>query len=153
VVERCEHRAAAHRDGEPGQSVVLEAEIAGHAALDLAAAHEAAAERHALQVARQAVAPLMVRADQCSAIAVALAAERHAAMRAHVLDHVERAIAVAGQDHRALADRRALEVARPGNLGLETDVAPVAAVEQPLELAAIDRFVGVGRERDPAARG
>jgi len=33
----------------------------------------------------------------------------------------------------------------------EADVAPVAAVEPPVELAAVQRLVGVGRERDPAA--
>src|SRR5437764_12562306 len=72
-------------------------------------------------------------------------------MRADVLDDVEGAVAVAGQAHRALADLRACEVAGVGHLGLEADVAPVAAVEYPLELAAIQRLVGVRAERGPGA--
>ncbi len=68
------------------QAVLGGLEVGRHAAVDLAVLLDAAAERHALQVALQRVVPLVVRADELLAVAVALAAELHAAVRADVLD-------------------------------------------------------------------
>jgi hypothetical protein len=80
---------------------------------------------------------------------MALAAETHAAVCADVFDDVDHvAIGIAHDDHRALADHRADEVARLRQLGFERDITPVAAVEQALEFALIDGRVGVGPERN-----
>jgi hypothetical protein len=91
------------------------------------------------------VAPLVVGADELLALAMARAAEAHAAVGTDVLDHVQPACGVAHQDHRALAHHRALEVARVRRLGLEADAAPVTAVGEALELAPVQPSAGVGR--------
>jgi hypothetical protein len=62
---------------------------------------------------------------------------------ADVLDDVDPALEVADQDHRALADDAHAEVARVRDLGLEADVAPVLAVEEALQLEAVQRLAGV----------
>ena len=126
-------------------------EVGRHAAFDLAVLPHAAPQRHALQVAAQRVAPLVIRADELlHPTAVALAAELHAAVRAHVLEAVQRAIGRAAQNHRALTHHGALEVARVGHLGLQADVAPVALVEEAFQLLAVQRLVGVDGEGDAA---
>ena len=123
-------------------------EVRRHATVDLAVLLDPAAERHALQVALERVAPLVVRADEFLAVAVPLAAEAHAAVRADVLDDVERAVGIAREDHRAFADHGALVVARIRHLGFQADIAPVVLVEEAFEFLAVDRLVGVGEERD-----
>ena len=75
-------------------------------------------------------------------------AELHAPVGAHVLDDVHVSGLVADHDHRSLADDGADEVAGVGDLGLETYVAPVAAVEEPLELDAVQLVARVHLERD-----
>jgi hypothetical protein len=125
-------------------------EIRGHAAADAAVLPDAAPERHALQIALEVVVPLVVRAGEIARVAGLHAAERHAAVRAHVLDDVQRAIQRAGEDDRPLADRRALEVAGRRHLGLEPDVAPVPRVEEALELAPVDVLARVRVVRDAA---
>ncbi len=106
-----------------------------------------------LQRAIEPVAPLVVGADELLAVAVPLAAKPHAAVRADVLHHVQLHVLAAHQDHRALADRRALEVAGVGHFGLQPHAAPVAAVEKSFQLAAVDLFAGVGRERHAMGAG
>jgi hypothetical protein len=114
----------------------------------LAVLLDAAPEGQAHQLALQVVVPLVVGAGEALDVAVALAAEGHAAVRAAVLDDAHRAVGVAHHDHAALADLAAPEVAGARDLALQADVAPVAAVEEALELVAVDRVVGV----DPAGR-
>jgi hypothetical protein len=145
-----EDDAAARRDLELREAVVGRLEVDRHAALHLAVLLHAAPERHALQVALQRVVPLVVRAGEVLAVAVALAAKAHAAVRADVLDDVDLAILRAHQDHRALADDGALEIAGVRNLGLEADVAPMTLVEEAFELTPMQLLAGVGGERDAA---
>src|SRR6185503_8248517 len=102
------------------------------------------------QVACVIVAPLMIGTHERLALAAAVLAELHAAMRTAVLEHVEESIAIANQDDRSLADRGPLERARVGYLDLEPDVAPVRAVEDALQLALVDGGIGVNARRDPA---
>ena len=150
VIERREHHAAARGDLQLREAVIGRLEVGRHAALHLALGAHAAAEWHALQVALQRVAPLVIRADEFLARAVALAAELHAAVRADVLEHLHRAGGVAHDDHRALTDHRAFEITRVRQLGFERHVAPVGAVEEALELLAVHLVVRVDAERDAA---
>src|SRR5690606_8244430 len=106
VVERGKHHTAPRGHAQLVQVVFLGLELFGHAALHLAVALYAAQERHALQVALQAVVPLVVRTDEFFLVARALATELHAAMRADVLDDVDAAVQVARHDDRAFADDR-----------------------------------------------
>jgi hypothetical protein len=92
----------------------------------------------------------VVGAGEVAPVAGALAAKAHATVGADVLDDVDAAVEVACQDHRALADDANAEVARVRDLGLEADVAPVPAVEEALELEAVQRLAGVAREGDAA---
>ena len=149
-IERGEDDAAAGRHPELVEAVLLELEVGRHAAVDLAFLAHAAAKRHALQVALERIVPLVVRAGEIAPVALALAAEAHAAVGADVLDDVDSAFEVAGQDHRALADDAEAEVAGVRDLGLEADVAPVLAVEEALQLEAVQRLAGVAHERDAA---
>src|SRR4029077_10572972 len=89
------------------------------------------------------------RADEILPVAKARPQELHAAVRAHVFHHVHGARPVANENHRTLADRRALEVSGIRDLRFETYIAPMARIEEPFELAAIDFGVGVDPERDP----
>jgi hypothetical protein len=124
-----------------------------HAALHLAVLLHAAAEGQSDEVAIELVVPLVVGADELLDRARALAAEGHAAVGAAVLDHVQFAALVAHQDHAALADHRALEVAGVRHLALQPHVAPVALVEEALELAPVHGLVGVGPAGHAAGRG
>ena len=147
-VEGGEDHAAARGHLQLGQAVVGGLEVRRHAALDLAVLLDAPPQRYPAQLALQVVAPLVIRADEGTEVAVPFAAETHAAVGAHVLEDVERAVGVAHQDHRALAHHRSLEVPGVGHLGLQAHVAPVAPVEEALQLLAIDLIAGVGDEGD-----
>src|SRR5690606_6190191 len=100
--------------------------------------------------ALQAVVPLMVRADQLFLVARTLATELHAAMRTDVFNDVDATLEVARHDHRALADDRALEVARLGYLSLQAHIAPVVVIEKTLELFLVKGLVGVCPEGNTA---
>ena len=122
--------------------------------LTLPSCLHAAAERHALQVALQRVVPLVVRAGE--APCGCRGARGRTPCRGARRRSRRRGCApslVAHQDHRALADRGALEVARVRDLGLEADVAPVARGRRSAELDAVQLVAGVARERDPAGSG
>src|SRR5690606_36154862 len=54
-------------------------------------------------------------------------------------------------DHRALANDRALEVARLGHFGLKAHIAPMVVVKETLKFLFVQRFVGIGPEWDAAA--
>ncbi|EWS62853.1 hypothetical protein Y695_03916 [Hydrogenophaga sp. T4] len=150
VIERGEHHAAAHRHLELRQRMVLGVEVGRHAAIDLAVLPHAAAKGHTLQVAVGRVAPLVVGADELGLVAVALAAETHAAVRADVLHHMDRAVGGAGHDDRTFADHAALEVARVGDFRFQADVTPVALVEEALQFALVALLIGVDGEGDAA---
>src|SRR5215211_5757759 len=122
--------------------MVLQLEIVRHSAL---LAH-AAPIRHAEELARQVVVPLVIRTLEALRVTEVGLAELHAAMRASIFDDVDRAVLVADHDDLALADECALEVARVRNLDGQSDVTPVRSVEEPLELARVERRVGEDRK-------
>src|SRR5690606_8747100 len=111
----------------------------------------AVAERQPGKIAIQLVGPLVIGADKAARIALRFLAEAHAAMGAAVFDHVDAAITVAHHDDRTLADPGLAVIARLRDLDLQRDIAPMAmAVEETVELAAIDRRIGIGPEGDAA---
>jgi hypothetical protein len=107
---------------------------------------DAAPEGHADQVAFQVVIPLVIGADEFTAVAGSFTAELHAAMGAYVFHNAHLAALVAQQNHRALADGGALEVAGVGNFGFQADITPVRPVEEAFQLALVQRGVGVDAE-------
>ena len=117
----------------------LRAEIGGHATL----AAIAAAERHADQIAGEVIGPLVIGADELLRRTATGGADLHAAMRAAIDQHVDRAIAAADSDDVAIAELAALEVAGIGDFGLEADIEPVARAEDAVELAREDLRIGV----------
>ena len=117
VVKGRKHHAAAHRHLEFGQAVIGHLEFFGHATVDLAFLLDAPNKGHALQVALEAVVPLVVGAQKVFGLAVTLAAKTHAPVGADVFHHVDAAVRVTHHDHRTLAHHGAPKVARIGNLG------------------------------------
>ena len=149
-VKRREHHAAARGHFQGREAMVLGVKVGGHAAVDLAVLAHAAPERHALQVALEAVAPLVVGADKLFLVAMALAAKLHAPVGADVLDHMDLAVSGARHDDRALTHHRALEIAGVRDLGLQAHIAPVAFVKKALQLLLVPVFVGVHGKRNAA---
>src|SRR5579871_6187285 len=119
--------------GEPAQAVLRGVEIGRHAAL----AADAAAERNADQVAPEIVGPLVIRADELLGRTRKLTAELRGAMRAAVLEYMDRAVLGARHHDRRRPDMGADEVARLFHLGFERHVVPGAAVKNPLDLALV----------------
>ncbi len=117
----------------------LRTEIGRHAAL----AAITAAERHADQIAGEVIGPLVIGADELLRRTAAGSADLHAAMRAAIDQHVDRAVAAADRDHVAIAKLAALEVAGIGDLGLEADIQPVARAEDAVQFAREDLRIGI----------
>ncbi|MNR27924.1 hypothetical protein D3C85_1452220 [compost metagenome] len=69
-------------------------------------------------------------------------------MGAHVFHDAHLAVVVAQQDDGAFPHRGALEVARVGDLGLKAHIAPMGLVEKALELALVQRRIGIDAEGD-----
>ena len=90
----------------------------------------------------------MIRAHEFRRVAAQLAAELGAAVAAAVLHHVNRAVLGAAHDHRHRADIRAPEIARIGDLGLESDEIPCRALEDALDLGLVDLVRGVDPVRN-----
>ena len=153
VVKRREHHAAARGHFQGREAVVFGVKVGRHAAIDLAVLAHATPKRHALQIALQRVAPLVVRADKLFLVAVALAAKLHAPVGADVLDHMDLTTLAARHDDRSLAHHGALEVAHIRDLGLQAHVTPVAFVKEALQLLFVPVFVGVHGKRDAAGAG
>ena len=146
TLERGEDDAVALGDGEPLEAVLGEREVGRHSS----GALDPVPEGDAAEVAIEIIGPLVVRAHEALGASVRLRAELDAAVRAAVDEHVRPAVGRADDDHRDLADRRALEVTRARDLGGERDVAPARAPEDPLLLAPVDLGVGVHPVGDPA---
>ena len=134
-----EHDAAMGRDVQLVQSMVLHLEIGRHAAF----AGHAAAERNADQVAFQIVGPLVIGADEFVRRAAQLAAEFRGAVRAAVLERMDRAVRGARHHDRGRPDIGADEIAGVRNLRLERDIVPGRAVEDALDFALVNRLVGI----------
>ena len=109
---------------------------------------DAASERNAGEIALKIVRPLMIGADEFFDVATELATEFRGAMRTAVLDDIDRAVVRAHDDHRRRPDIGADEVAGLGHFAFQSDVVPGAAVKNLLDLALIDRLIGVDPIRD-----
>ena len=129
--------------------MVAEIERLGHAAAEFL---DAVAERHADQLAFEIVRPLVVGALERFRVAVRRVAERDAAMRAAILERVDRARLLAHQHDRRVADRRRLEIAVVGDLAGERGVVPRLAAEDAFLFARVDVGVGVPAVRNARPR-
>ena len=101
--------------------MLFHAEARRHSALAL----DAILERNAHQVALQVVGPCVIdAAEVLFAGAVIVEANQCAAMRAAVLESVDFAVAVAGDDHRSVTDESGAKIARIGYLGFKAEIIP-----------------------------
>ena len=148
MVKRREHHTAAGCYFQLGQTVFFDFEIFGHAAVDLAVLLDATAKRNALQVAFDAVIPLVVGAEKIFCCAMTLAAKTHASVSAHVFNHVDAAVRVAHHDDRTLADHGAPEVARVRNFRFQSHITPVLVVEKFVQLFFVQVFARVSPKRN-----
>ena len=147
AAERGEDGAVVRRHLERRERVGGKIELLRHSPF----AAQAAAERDAGELTAQVVGPAVVRTGERRRrrMAEGFAAELGAAMRAAVLEGVDRAVLVAREHDRRRPDVRAAEVARLRDLGLEADVVPRRAVEDAVDLALVDLLAGIDPGRDP----
>ena len=148
VVEGREHHAPACGHFQLGQAVLFQLELFGHAAIDFAVLLDTTAKGHALQVAFDAVIPLVIGTQKIFGLAMTLAAKTHATVSAHVFNHIDAAIGVAHHDDRTLAHHGAAKVACVGDFSFQAHVTPVAVVEETIELFFVQIFAGVGPKRN-----
>ena len=90
------------------------------------------------------IGPLVIRADEFLGT-LPLSSRQNSAARwaATILDHVDRAVLVARDDHGVGPTLERMKSPGVGDLGFQRDVIPGAAVEDALDLALVDGFVGV----------
>src|SRR5262249_50387459 len=115
VGECAEQQPAEAVDAQRPQPVLAHVE----ARIEPALAADAAAKRDRGQTPRQTVAPLVVDADVVTGITPELAPDQRPAMGAPVDKGPDRAVLVAIDDDRGLADPVRPEIPGSGDLGLE----------------------------------
>src|SRR5580700_6757765 len=94
-------------DPQLARAMLLHPETVGHAAL----AFHPILERDAPEVALPVVGPCVIdAAEVLFALAVVVQTDQCAAMRAAVLESVDLAVAVAGDDHRRVANLGGAEI-------------------------------------------
>ena len=111
-----ERRAVGGEAREDEAAVAVDARGALHAAVGVVARHARAlvalGERDRAHAAVEVEAPGVVRADEGAAgVALEVADELHAAVRAAVVEHLHAPSALAHHDHRLAADRHRVVVA------------------------------------------
>ena len=139
--------------GQPqlARVVLLHAERRRHAALAL----DAVLEGDLLEVALPVVAPGVIDAGERLGVAAALQRDQRAAMRAAVLEGIEFAVGVSGDDDRGVADEGRDEVAGVLHLDRQAEIIPGWPLEDALLLGGVDAAVledPVGHPRDAVAR-
>src|SRR3546814_3994439 len=110
-------RSAAHRHAKLGEAVLRLVEIARHPAFALHASQKG--QPH--QIAGQIIGPVMIGAGDILRLATVFPAQQRTAMGAAILDDVDFAPGVPGDDDGTLADPGSLEPVRLGNLAIETE--------------------------------
>src|SRR5580704_14877874 len=126
-------------------------ETVGHAALSL----HAILERYALQVALPVVGPCVIDAAEILlALAVVVQTDQCAAMRAAVLERVDLAVAVAGDEHRRVANLGGAEIAGLRHLHFKRKVMPARPLKNQLllglvGLVGLEHPVGYARQSIP----
>ena len=153
MVKGRKHHPATRGHLQGREAVVFGVKVGRHAAIDLAILPHTSPERHALQVALEGVAPLVIRADKLFFVAMTLTAKLHAPVGANVFHHMDLAALSARHDDRALAHHGALEVAPIRDLGFEAHITPVAFVKEARQFLLVPVFVGVDGKRDAAGAG
>jgi hypothetical protein len=119
--------------------VLLRLAVGGHAAL----AGDAAAERDPGELAGEVVGPVVIDAHDLLRLAAVLETEQRAAVGAAVLEGVDDAVLVAGDDHRHVA-----EIGEPERIGrrqlrLQAQEGPGVAAEDALLFLGIEVAVGI----------
>ena len=104
-------------------------------------------DRHADQRAGAVERPVVIGTGEAPRRALVLAAHGGATMGAAVEQHVQRAVAVAADDHRPQAELATDEAVRRRQLALMGEKGPGAA-EHAVHLVGEDRLVGVERAVD-----
>ena len=142
-------RAVGGQAGEDEAAVAVDARRALHAAVGVVARHARAfvarGQRDRAHVAVEVEAPGVVRADEGAAgVALQVAHQLHAAVRAAVVEHLHAAVLLPHHDHRLAADGHGVVVAGFGHLRLVAAVDP-GAFPDLLHLAIEDLLVGVDR--------
>ena len=95
------------------------------------------------------VSPGVIGTDKYLAASLVLTAHLRAAVRAAVKEHVNAAITVTGNDHRAPAQVTGNKIPRFGNFTLVTDEHP-GMRKNTVHLAPEQRFTGINRPVDTA---
>src|SRR3546814_19112245 len=103
-----------------GEAVLRLVEIARHPAFALHASQKG--QPH--QIAGQIIGPVMIGAGDILRLATVFPAQQRTAMGAAILDDVDFAPGVPGDDDGTLADPGSLETVRLGNLAIEPDEIP-----------------------------
>ena len=142
--KRAEHQAAEHLHPKRFQAVLGRVEVVGHAAL---AAH-AVLEGDALQPALQVIGPGVIDARERLAVVPFLEADQRALVGAAVDHRMHRAVVIAGDDDRDLADEAGLGVARPGDVDFQAEEMPDRTAKDPVLLEPIDLRVGKQPKRN-----
>ena len=145
--ELVERRPLVDQAREHEAAVAADAGGALHAAVGVVLGHARAfvalGERDRAHAAVEMEAPGVVRADEGAAgVALEVADDLHAAVRAAVVEHLHAHVGLADHDHRLAADRHRVVVARFRHLRLVAAVDP-DALPDALHLAVEDLLVGV----------
>ena len=149
--QRAEHEARQRLEAQLARAVILGPALRRHAAL----AAEPLAERNAGEVAGKIVAPVVIDADDVARLAALVEHQQRAAMRAAVLEGVQRAVLVAGHHDGHGAEVGAAIAVGAGQFGLEAKEAPGRPAKDPRLLLLVDVAVGIdpiGHPREPFRR-
>src|SRR4030088_157571 len=144
---------AGGREHEPGQDLdsglprpmLVRLAIRRHAAL----AADAAAEGDAREFAGKVIGPVVIDADDLAGLAALLEAQERAAMRATVLEGVDRTVPVARHHHRHVAEVRRAKRLGPRPLRLQAQKCPGVAAEYARLLLGVKLAIGIDPVGDP----
>ena len=114
-------------------------EIGGHAALAI----DTAAEWNAGKVTMEIIGPLMVGADEFFGVTAELATEFCGAMRTAILEHIDRAVGRAHDDHGRWTDIGTDEVSGIGDFAFQGHIVPGAPVKNLFDFALVDSLIRV----------
>ena len=114
-------------------------EIGGHAALPI----DTAPEWNAGKVTMEIIGPLMVGADEFFGVTAELATEFCGAMRTAILEHIDRAVGRAHDDHGRWTDIGTDEVSGIGDFAFQGHIVPGAPVKNLFDFALVDSLIRV----------
>ena len=106
--------------------------------------------RYTCKIAVQAVAPLVIRADEDFGIAKLFLAKLGALVCTAVLQNINAAVAITHHDDRLLANHRGLAVTPIWNFAFQRDITPVRFVAKRVELSRMQFDITVNALIDKA---